>query len=116
VDVLKIAREFVGPADRSEEWAFAAAIIALGRTLGLTIVAEGIETPGQLERLQALGCAYGQGYLFARPVDAETTLRFLRAGGSHHRISTDGRADSLLAGPIDNAAGPRPSAGVTAAS
>ena len=104
VDVLKIAREFVGPADRSDEWAFAGAIIALGRTLGLTIVAEGIETPGQLERLQSLGCAYGQGYLFARPVDAETTLRFLQAGGSHHRISTDGRADSLLTRPVDGTA------------
>ncbi len=34
VDVLKIAREFVGPAERSEDWAFAAAIVALGRTLG----------------------------------------------------------------------------------
>jgi len=86
----------VGPADRSEDWAFAGAIIALGRTLGLTIVAEGIETPGQLERLQSLGCAYGQGYLFARPVDAEATLRFVGAGGSRHRIATDGRASALL--------------------
>ena len=102
VDVLKIAREFVGPADRSEEWAFAAAIIALGRTLGLTVVAEGIETPGQLERLQSLGCAYGQGYLFARPVDAESTVRFLRAGGSRHRIGTDGRANRLLTPPAED--------------
>ena len=101
VDVLKIAREFVGPADRSEDWAFAAAIIALGRTLGLTIVAEGIETPGQLERLQNLGCAYGQGYLFARPVDAEATLRFLRDGGSRHRIGTDGRAKTSLGQAVD---------------
>jgi EAL domain-containing protein (putative c-di-GMP-specific phosphodiesterase class I) len=96
VDVLKIAREFVGPADQGEEWAFAGAIIALGRTLGLTVVAEGIETPGQLERLQSLGCAYGQGYLFARPVDAESTVRFLRAGGSRHRIGADGRANASL--------------------
>jgi diguanylate cyclase (GGDEF)-like protein len=68
VDILKIAKDFVGPADRdSEEWAFAGAIIALGRTLGLRIIAEGIEDQGQLERLRGLGCEFGQGYLFARP-------------------------------------------------
>ena len=104
VDVLKIAREFVGPADRAEDWAFAGAIIALGRTLGLTIVAEGIETPGQLERLQSLGCAYGQGYLFARPVDAQSTLRFLQAGGSRRRIPTDGRANRSISPSIEEPA------------
>ena len=77
VDILKIAREFVGSADNHEEWAFAGAIVALGRTLGLAIIAEGIEEPGQLERLQSLGCEFGQGYLFARPSDAETATRFL---------------------------------------
>jgi diguanylate cyclase (GGDEF)-like protein len=93
VDVLKIAREFVGPADRSENWAFAAAIVALGRTLGLTIVAEGIETAGQLERLRALGCELGQGYLFARPADPDATLRFLKDGGSRRRIGTALKGD-----------------------
>jgi diguanylate cyclase (GGDEF)-like protein len=68
VDILKIAREFV--ADDSDEGAFAAAIIALGRTLRLKIVAEGIEQPWQLERLRTLGCEFGQGYYFARPTDA----------------------------------------------
>jgi len=68
VDILKIAREFVG--DDSDDGAFASAIIALGRSLGLTIVAEGIEEPWQLERLRTLGCELGQGYFFARPVDA----------------------------------------------
>jgi EAL domain-containing protein (putative c-di-GMP-specific phosphodiesterase class I) len=78
VDVLKIAREFVGSADSEEEWAFAGAIVALGRTLGLTIIAEGIEEEGQLERLRSLGCEYGQGYLFARPNDADTISEFLK--------------------------------------
>ena len=77
VDLLKIAREFVGSADRQEEWAFAGAIVALGRTLGLSIIAEGIEEPGQLERLKALGCEFGQGYLFARPQPAEVTEQYL---------------------------------------
>jgi diguanylate cyclase (GGDEF)-like protein len=78
VDILKIAREFVGSADSEEEWAFAGAIVALGRTLGLTIIAEGIEEEGQLERLRSLGCEYGQGYLFARPNDADTISEFLK--------------------------------------
>ena len=68
VDILKIAREFVG--DDSDQGAFASAIIALGRSLGLKIVAEGIEEPWQLVRLRTLGCELGQGYYFARPTDA----------------------------------------------
>jgi EAL domain-containing protein (putative c-di-GMP-specific phosphodiesterase class I) len=71
VDILKIARDFVVPADRDvEEWAFAHAIVALGQTLNLDIVAEGIEAPGQVERLRALGCEFGQGYHFSRPMSA----------------------------------------------
>ena len=79
VDILKIAKEFIGPADSQDEWAFAGAIVGIGRTLGLAIVAEGIEETGQLERLRVLGCQYGQGYLFARPRDAETTTADLIA-------------------------------------
>ena len=88
VDILKIAKEFIGPADGAEEWAFAGAIVALGRTLGLAIIAEGIETPGQLERLRGLGCEFGQGYLFARPVDADAIERFLAEGGARRPIPT----------------------------
>jgi diguanylate cyclase (GGDEF)-like protein len=86
VDILKIAREFVAPADHSDEWAFASAIVALGRTLGLTIVAEGIESNGQLERLRALGCELGQGYLFGRPSDSDATYKFLEDGGARRRL------------------------------
>jgi EAL domain-containing protein (putative c-di-GMP-specific phosphodiesterase class I) len=106
VDVLKIAREFVGPAERSEDWAFAAAIVALGRTLDLTIVAEGIETAGQLERLRALGCELGQGYLFARPADADATLRFLKDGGSRRPIAAIGTVDRSA--DVDGDADERP--------
>jgi diguanylate cyclase (GGDEF)-like protein len=70
VDILKIAREFIGTADGgSEDWAFARAMIALGRTLDLRVIAEGIEEAGQLHALRDLGCEFGQGYLFARPGD-----------------------------------------------
>jgi diguanylate cyclase (GGDEF)-like protein len=71
VDILKIAREFVVPEDSDPgEWAFAHAIVALGRTLGLTIVAEGVEARGQHDRLRELGCDQGQGFLLGRPMMA----------------------------------------------
>ena len=77
VDILKIAKEFIGQTDSPEEWPFAAAIIALGRALGLTIIAEGIEEPGQLAHLRGLGCELGQGYFFSVPLDADAAGRFL---------------------------------------
>jgi diguanylate cyclase (GGDEF)-like protein len=71
VDILKIAREFVVPSTSdSGEWAFAHAIVALGHTLGLRIIAEGIEEVAQAHRLRHLGCEFGQGYVFARPIEA----------------------------------------------
>ena len=81
VDVLKIAKEFI-PSEESdsEDWAFAHSIVALGRTLDLRIVAEGIEQPDQLERLRRLGCEFGQGYLFARPMDAAGIEAVVKAG------------------------------------
>jgi EAL domain-containing protein (putative c-di-GMP-specific phosphodiesterase class I) len=82
VDILKIAREFIGPADREEEWAFASAIVALGRSLGVTIIAEGIEDAGQLRRLRELGCEFGQGYLFSHPEAAELVTAAITAGFS----------------------------------
>jgi diguanylate cyclase (GGDEF)-like protein len=83
VDILKIAKEFVGPSsvesvDRAEGWAFARAIVALGRTLGKRIVAEGIETPSQLAMLRRLQCGHGQGYLFHRPAPAAELEKELR--------------------------------------
>jgi hypothetical protein len=66
-------RELIGAPDDDDDgegWAFARAIIALGRSLGLPIVAEGIETPEQLRVLRQLGCGMGQGFLFGRPASA----------------------------------------------
>jgi diguanylate cyclase (GGDEF)-like protein len=80
VDSLKIARELIaGPSesDDPEAWEFARAIIALGNSLALPIVAEGIETPEQLRVLRRLGCELGQGYLFARPAAAEDLEPYL---------------------------------------
>ena len=102
VDILKIARDFVvsGEAD-PDTWAFAHAIVALGQTLGLRIVAEGIEEPSQLERLRDLGCEFGQGFLFARPVSAEHLARLLGVPGTAATEPlVDERLDRPAARPV----------------
>jgi EAL domain-containing protein (putative c-di-GMP-specific phosphodiesterase class I) len=97
VDILKIAREFV--ADDSDEGAFAGAIIALGRTLRLRIVAEGIEQPWQLERLRSLGCEFGQGYYFARPTDAAGFEAYVAARHPAAKVPTI-RVPARLINPV----------------
>ncbi|HEX7196577.1 MAG TPA: EAL domain-containing protein, partial [Candidatus Limnocylindria bacterium] len=71
VDALKIAGEFVQVAEGdTRSAALAGAIVALGESLEIATVAEGIETQEHAERMRALGCTYGQGYFFARPIPA----------------------------------------------
>jgi EAL domain-containing protein (putative c-di-GMP-specific phosphodiesterase class I) len=72
LDTLKIAREFVEGLDISEhDAAFVRLIVGLAKTVGLKVVAEGIETRAQLDRLREIGCDLGQGFYFAAPLDAE---------------------------------------------
>jgi len=83
-DYLKIDRSFVDGLGRgAESTAIVSAMINLSRDLGLTVVAEGIETAGQLERLKTLGCELGQGYYFARPLTAAAAAEML---ASHSRL------------------------------
>ena len=68
VDKLKLDQSFVrGLPDDPEDAAIARAVIALGQSLGLKVLAEGIEQPAQADFLRELGCNYGQGYHFGRP-------------------------------------------------
>lgn len=78
VDVLKIDRSFVADLGRrpSAE-AVVRTVIALARTLDKRIVAEGVETQAQRDRLLSLGCEEGQGWLFAAPMDADAVARQL---------------------------------------
>jgi diguanylate cyclase (GGDEF)-like protein len=69
MDVLKIDRSFTR--DACEDSALLHAIVAMGESLGLVLVPEGIEEPEQADALRALGCRLGQGFLFGRPVPAE---------------------------------------------
>jgi EAL domain-containing protein (putative c-di-GMP-specific phosphodiesterase class I) len=69
IDTLKVDRSFVGTMeDGTENGEIVRTIIALAKALGMDVVAEGIETIHQLHQLRILGCEYGQGYLFSRPV------------------------------------------------
>ena len=71
VDTLKIHQSFVAGLDRAEgEEAILTAIVAMGRALGLSVVAEGVEGEAQLARIRELGCHEAQGYLFGRPLPA----------------------------------------------
>jgi EAL domain-containing protein (putative c-di-GMP-specific phosphodiesterase class I) len=74
VDILKMDRSFVGSADNE---ALTSAIIALGTSLSLEVVAEGIELPEQATSLEELGCELGQGYLFAKPMNSLALAEFL---------------------------------------
>ncbi len=78
VDALKIDREFVvGLGVDDQATAIVAAIVQLAQALELSVVAEGIETQVQLDCLRGLGCAVGQGFLFARPLPANEIEKFL---------------------------------------
>ena len=63
----------------AQQLALVAAIVQLADTLNLRVVAEGIETPAQADTLIRMGCPYGQGYLFSRPIDADAALTWLTA-------------------------------------
>ena len=69
---IKIARDFVAVDEAdADSWELASAIVSMGRALRLTVVAEGVEEPFQLERLRKLRCNRAQGYYLARPLPAE---------------------------------------------
>jgi diguanylate cyclase (GGDEF)-like protein/PAS domain S-box-containing protein len=74
VEAIKIDRSFVtGLGLEADDTSIVEAVVRLGHSLGLSVVAEGVETPLQLNRLRELGCDKGQGYLFGRPRPAGIT-------------------------------------------
>jgi diguanylate cyclase len=69
IDTLKIDRSFISRIGGDEQnLGIVRAIITLAHTLGLDVIAEGVETGEQLDTLRSLGCNYGQGYLFSQPI------------------------------------------------
>jgi EAL domain-containing protein (putative c-di-GMP-specific phosphodiesterase class I) len=81
IESLKIDRSFVADLGRdSNDAAICAAIIAMGRQLGLKIVAEGVETREQLEFLSTHGCTLAQGFFIAKPMEAAQMSKLLCLG------------------------------------
>ncbi len=82
IDSLKIDVSFVRDVTTSARSAeLIKTVVTLARALGVTVVAEGIETEAQLEHLKTLGCEFGQGYLFAKPLSEAEATTLLAALG-----------------------------------
>ena len=79
-DVLKIDRSFVQPMlESAQSGELVRTVLVMARALGMRVIAEGIETSEVAAQLSALGCEYGQGYLFAEPLSAEQAEAFITA-------------------------------------
>ena len=101
VDAIKIDRSFV--ADIADDVAgnevIVRSTVAMAHSLGLPVIAEGIESPAQLRRLRALGCEFGQGHLFSPALSAHDTRALLNAGARP--------SSSRCSPPLSNRAAPR---------
>jgi PAS domain S-box-containing protein len=109
IDVLKIDGSFVRELETSSDSAaIVAAIIAMSKSLKMRVVAEGVETAGQVRRLFEQGCQVMQGWYFARAVDAEELLRVLihDSGRREWQVTFEaGRAAAAEAAPPVHANG-----------
>lgn len=92
LDTLKIDRSFINLIEFGQT-AIVQTIVTLAHSLGMNIVAEGIETKTQLEKLKSLGCELGQGYFFSKPVDSQTATQLL---SSQLAKKVDSRLKSTL--------------------
>ncbi|MGC8627736.1 MAG: EAL domain-containing protein [Acidimicrobiales bacterium] len=100
IDALKIDRGFVADlADEGRSNELVRTIVHLGHSLGLDVIAEGIETPEQYRVLSSMGCPEGQGYWFSFPVPAVQLEKLLR----HHASATGNGAADVLADVLPSA-------------
>ncbi|MEW6257871.1 MAG: EAL domain-containing protein [Pseudomonadota bacterium] len=80
IDAVKIDRSFVAHLDSDPfDSAIVCAVLEMGRSLGLRVIAEGVETPSQARFLRARGCEFAQGYLYGHPMPAAAITEMLRA-------------------------------------
>ena len=80
IDTLKIDKEFIGDLTRDpDDEAITATVITMGHSLGLNVIAEGVENEQQLAYLREQGCDEIQGYWLSQPIDAHRCLAFIRS-------------------------------------
>lgn len=77
-DHLKIDKSFVHSMDATESAKIVSAVAGLGQSLGMPVIAEGVETLAEAEMLREFGCEQAQGFLFGKPLDAAGTVAMLR--------------------------------------
>ncbi|MFF7408732.1 aminotransferase class I/II-fold pyridoxal phosphate-dependent enzyme [Streptomyces lydicus] len=93
IDLLKVDKSFIDDIGvDKQQVALVEGIVRIADTLGLQVIAEGIEEVEQRDRLAAMGCRFGQGYLFARPMTADQAEQLLRSMGDHRLPSLTGNA------------------------
>ena len=103
VDVLKIDQSFVrGMTGDADSFVIARSVVALAHGLGMRVIAEGVETEGQLRLLAAEGCDEIQGYFFSRPVPAPEFYELLRAGGCYPLPKPAPRGESATILVVNN--------------
>ena len=94
LNVLKIDQSFIQRmAESAESTELVRTIVALARSLNLKVTAEGVETAAQLEQLRVLGCEFGQGFLFAKPLSAVEVVRFMLEAGTSELVLADWTAE-----------------------
>jgi len=97
VDTLKIDQAFIGGiTERSKDSGIVQTVIDMAKKLNLRVVAEGIETEQQAEQLRAMGCDYGQGFFFSRPMPPEHIPALLRSSRWSGRMTSRKRPAQLL--------------------
>jgi diguanylate cyclase (GGDEF)-like protein len=90
IDKLKIDRVFINEiASRPEDASIVRAIVSLAHSLNLKVVAEGVETPAQLDFLKTAGCDEYQGYHYSRPLPADQFQRLIRDARSHDFLTEE---------------------------